>query len=708
MTPSFMPKEQSKRKLEKKAVLKAMEEKKKIQAAKDLAEKIAKAYRKDREEKWPWDQHDSPKREIDAKKLAREIYLGMKRAELERAAEIEKRPKKKRGGLKIGRSSTIEGISEAIGNKFKEMMERKSDKQKKSTSTDSRKPKPIAGEKTNSQSKTPSNKERRERLGPKVKMKTPEVRGEKITTKQRLRGLVNEEYSSLKKKKDFPQRMKETEVHQDLMKKYSGKERIKHGEITKIAKELGVDRETVSNWITKGMNPRLYTYMNWSTPESDATERVRKLQENNNGIRNAQDVQKRFDSYYLGKNERASHFYKRELRKMNQYFEFLEISKQGGMHLDNAKEARLSESGARDYLSGGRPWLVRLAVQIPAKPPKEGHKWLPKTAGRHAIRDDWIQVREKITDCKQVMDVVKQLKPLDNEDMRRWELKYGRDYSPEERFMHLLGTYVSDSNVPSASTSSIAFGMNLSKGYEWSWDYGEASCYHLGKIGIRAHRVSDVLPNVSRIMTPYGEKRIEGKEQYHWMSENSPVLRWIRRSCLGYNETAKTYQEVNAKWILNAPENLRSAFLQGYSDGDGGVSSRGYYFTISTHSDHDFVEKLLGSFGVDTYRSKTYVRTAGFSAVRKAEKIPPFKYATDRQEALEKTVQMIESRKTSWKSNPPLQDEMNFMNDLRQKGLSYGAIGEKVFDKYGYTLDARDVRRIILELAGKKKWKKGV
>ena len=43
------------------------------------------------------------------------------------------------------------------------------------------------------------------------------------------------------------------------------------------------------------------------------------------------------------------------------------------------------------------------------------------------------------------------------------------------------------------------------------------------------------------------------------------------------------------------------------------------------------------------------------------------------------------------------------MKDLRQKGLSYGAIREKLFDKYGYTLDARDVRKIILGWENKEK-----
>ena len=51
--------------------------------------------------------------------------------------------------------------------------------------------------------------------------------------------------------------------------------------------------------------------------------------------------------------------------------------------------------------------------------------------------------------------------------------------------------------------------------------------------------------------------------------------------------------------------------------------------------------------------------------------------------------------------------EIDFMKDLRQKGMSYGAIGERVFDKYGFTLDPRDVQKIVHGLFDKKKEKKG-
>ncbi len=595
-------------------------------------------------------------------------------------------------------SISTEGLSKVIGGKLKEKDEQLKDRTKIPTVSEPRTPTHSPKEKKSPQLKKPSNKENKERLGPKLKMKPPEVRGEKITSKEQLRELANTEYSALKKKKDFPKRMKEAEVHQDLMKKYAGKERIEHGEIGKIAKELNVDRETVSNWMTKGMQPRLYTYMNWSTPNSEAAEKVRKIQETNNGIRNSQDVQKRLDNYYLGPEERAAKFHPRELKKMDKYFEFLDVYKDGGLHLENAKEVGLSDAGAKAYVEGATPRLVELTRQIPSEAPHDGYKWLPKKyehGGHGGQWSDWIQVPEKVTDYKQVMDVVKQLKPLDNEDMRRWEKKYGGDYSREESFMHLLGTYVSDSRVSSESTSSIAFAINLSQNYDWSYDFGEATCYNLGKIGIRAHRTADKEPFVSKIQTPRGMREIDGGPQYEWQSENTPVLRWIRKSCLGYNETPKTYQEVDGKWIQNAPEYLRRAFLQGYSDGDGGVSKTSYYFTISTHSDHDFVEKLLESFGVDTYRSKTYVRTAGTDAVREVEKIPPFKYATDRQESLEKTVRMIDARRKALASNPPSKVEIDFMKTLRQNGKSYGEIGEKFYDQFGYSMDPRSIWKIL-------------
>jgi hypothetical protein len=586
------------------------------------------------------------------------------------------------------RKPVRESQSETIKKRLKEKRAKKGETRTKSRVEDSkpRTEKSKAGKQPKESKKT--------RLGPKVSMAYPKVRGEQIKTKERLHDLVNGEYSGMKLKEDFSQRLKEAEAHLELMKEYEGKSNLKYGDISRLGKEIGVDPATVSNWTTKGMTPRLYSYMEWATPKSEASAKVREVLDGNNGIRFMKDLQGRLDNYYLGRHERNSHFYGREMKKAQKYFDFMEKYKNGGNHLDIAKEAGLSDSGARDYLNGGKPWLVRLGAQIPAEKPRDGYKWLPKVGGTNAMRDDWIRVPEKVTSHEQIKEVLKNLQPLENRNMREWAKKYG-NMTREEGFMHLLGTYVSDSRVSSSSTSSDALALNLSKKYKWSKDFGEATCYHLGQIGISAHRVADKEPFTSDMKTPRGIRRIRGEAQFEWMSENSPILKWMRESCLGFEDTPKTYQKTDADWLLNAPKDLRAAFLQGLSDGDGGVSTRGYYYTISTHSNHELVRRLLDSFGVETYESRTYVRTSGFDEVKRAAEIPPFRYAKERQEALDKTVKMIDARRRFWRSHPPSEREVKFMSNLRGQGISYGEIGEKLYDKFGYTLDPRDIRKII-------------
>ena len=70
-------------------------------------------------------------------------------------------------------------------------------------------------------------------------------------------------------------------------------------------------------------------------------------------------------------------------------------------------------------------------------------------------------------------------------------------------------------------------------------------------------------------------------------------------------------------------------------------------------------------------------------------------YASDRRAAIERAVDMINSRRNSWKSNPPSEREIRLMSKLRDKGMSFGEIGEELFDRYGYTLDPCDIQRII-------------
>ena len=64
---------------------------------------------------------------------------------------------------------------------------------------------------------------------------------------------------------------------------------------------------------------------------------------------------------------------------------------------------------------------------------------------------------------------------------------------------------------------------------------------------------------------------------------------------------------------------------------------------------------------------------------------------------------MIESCRVRHKTNSLSDIENQFMFKQRELGFSYGAIGEKLYDEFGYTLNPRDIQRIL-----KKQREKGV
>lgn len=47
------------------------------------------------------------------------------------------------------------------------------------------------------------------------------------------------------------------------------------------------------------------------------------------------------------------------------------------------------------------------------------------------------------------------------------------------------------------------------------------------------------------------------------------------------------------------------------------------------------------------------------------------------------------------KARGPSWSEIEFMKHCRRNGLSYASIGEKLYDKYGYTLDVRDIWKLV-------------
>ncbi len=1009
MTPSFVPKEEWK--LEKKAALKAMEEKKKFHAAKKLAEKIAKDYRKHREEKWPWDQHDSTKREVDANKLARDIYLGMKRAEYERAAEIEKRPKKKQGGLKIGRSSTIEGISEAIGNKFKEKIQRSRETSEKSTtkSAESNKSKesnpkeknasesrqdrkrrprtkeagmkerPVEGSrkrreprtserkatkmatepsregvsdssgksvkekkqakgisdtdnrKHHRKSESSDNSKRREletrksvsdekkvrvyevkmykpeirgvhfitsedlrkyidtelpgmkhlpyfkkmmgdaeahlklsdgigdrneltlseirglsdqtgvpfrttrkwvgkegrpslyalsedaitrseakvilnrlrdrnngiesvedvqarfnlhnlgqhirelksyernleisrkyfrfieslieggllsdmarragvngvtamnwrdgvhpvlvkramelpretsgvsqplienkdsadskpvaRRGGKTRMRRPELHGQTIESPEHLRAIIEIDYPGIKHMKGFDKLMHEACVHLQILGSLGERQYLEYGEVMRLAKQSGVKPFTLRTWVTKENIPKLYHRLRDGVARSEAMAQIERIREHNNGLITIEEFRKRLRTYYLAYEEQTSTFYKRELALAERYFRFLTLYTEGGSFADIARQAGSPVSSVRGWLDGHQPRLVRVASLIPKEPPLLGHKWLPFKFIDGRYPTNFIEVPNKIQSHEEILSVLKQLKPTENEYMRYLNARYGRR-SVEEEFMYTLGAYISDGSSFNRTTLARSIGIRLSKTYPWSFDFGEGLCQALGACGIYAHRVGDTPPKTTYMRTEKGVRIINQAGKYNWASENSPLARWIHRSCLGYNDTVpKQEQPVSANWIFRAPFHMRRAVLQGLGDGDGSASVQGNYVCISSKHNKQFIQRLLQTFGVKTRLTEKDVWTTGMVEAKKAAQIPPFRYAKTRLEASDRMVRRIDARRRV-RDDPLKPEESKFILSMKRKGMTVWETNERFFDEFGTAIHKSVIERL--------------
>jgi hypothetical protein len=787
MTPSFVPKEPRKRNLEKKAALKAMEEKRKYQAAKKLAEKIAKAYHKDREEKWPWDQHDSTKREIDSKKLARDIYLRMKRAEYEKAAEIEKRPKKKQGGLKIGRSSTIEGISEAIGNKFKEKIQRSRETSEKSTtkSAESNKSKesnpkeknasesrqdrkrrprtkeagtkerPVEGSRKRREPRTserkatktatePSRegvsdssgksvKERKQAKGIsdtdnrkhhrksessdnskrreletrksvsdekkvrvyEVKMYKPEIRGVHFRSLEDLREYIDTELPGMKHLPYFEKMMSDAEGHLKLSDRIGDKKGLTLSEIRGLSEQTGVSFRTARKWVYGESKPNLYRLAETAFTKSEAKVILHGLREQRNGVDSAKDIERRLDTYYFGQDVRRSSKYKRDLDMAHRYFQHLELLSEGGVPADIARRVGVSRLTAVNWSDGIYPRLVKRAMEIPCEMPKEGRAWLSMEIDSRGVRSGFIQVRVRVESWSHVQEVLDQLEPLIGPQMERWSGRFG-PVGRNEAFMHLLGTILSDGYLGVRGSGSARMVLPLSKTYSWSSNFGDASCFHLGLVGIHARLAQEWNTAGNIVQGKHGPRRIVGPGFHVWESSHSPFLTWVRRSCLGLKDSqTKVENPVHADWVLSAPENLRKSFVQGVCDGDGHVCVNSQEVAIGTKCNQPFYKALLKTLGIESLSTPKESLVKQSNSILRASEIPLFKYAESRLHHLEELADIISARKSKPANSRLSPKEIKYACSLRERGLSYGGITRRIFHELGNSWDISTIEHAI-------------
>ena len=484
----------------------------------------------------------------------------------------------------------------------------------------------------------------------------PTIHTTPITTIPHLHKILEIEFPGLHRSPNYSQLLKD-QTH------------LQRGDRKRIGKELGITRQKFTAWAQDARKPRLYYELERMLSKTQANKRISQLHKENNGIFSTDDVIARLKTYYPAQELTTSPHHHKRFTHCTQYFQALNLLKDGGAYLDVARTLKVRHSQIMRWVDGRRPDYIELTRHIPKQPPEPNHQWLPFTMEANFHPTNFINVPTTVETWTQIQHVIHQTQPLDTPQMHQWQHQFG-PITQDEAFAYLLGIIVSDCGKSSITYSSHRIDLRLSKKYSWSKQMGEATCYYLGQIGIHAKQVGD------------RDSSAGPKTCYSWNSENTPLLQWIDKTCFGLEtEQRTTYHLIKADWLLTAPTNIRIKFLQGFNDGDGSASIKDQTLSNTCGPNIPFLRKLLQTFDIGSTKDEHRIKIKRQICVLRAAKLPFFLHATDRQMNADKLAEMIRVRR---EENPRFipQEVIAEVHQLNRQRLSKGKIAELIFDKF--------------------------
>jgi hypothetical protein len=511
---------------------------------------------------------------------------------------------------------------------------------------------------------------------------TPTIHDTPITTIPQLHHILDTDYPGLQRNPNYLIWLHDAETHLTLTHHLKGKTHLQRGDRKRLGKELGITRQKFTAWAQDARQPRLYYELDRMLSKSQANRIIAQLHQKNNGITSTEDILTQLATYYPNPELSTSKHHHKRLTQCTQYFHALSLLKNGGAYLDVARTLNVHHSQIMRWFDGHRPDYLELTRRIPQQPPEPNHQWLPLTMEGNFHPTNFIHVPKTIETWTQIQKVIQQTQPLNTPQIRRWQDQFG-NITKDAAFAYLLGIIVSDCGKTSINRTSHRIDLRLSKEYTWSYQVGEATCYYLGQLGIRAKLVGD-------------RDSSTGKNTCHsWNSENSPLLQWIDKTCLGLESDQRTtYTAIKAKWLISAPKSIRIKFLQGLNDGDGWASTKDQALGNACEPNIPFIKELLKSLGIHSTEDGRRIRIKRQKSVLLAVKLPYFLHAAERQKSAEKLAKMIRARR---ETNPEFipQRVINEVHRLDTKGLSKGIIAELIFDKFGFSYDKRRILYIL-------------
>ena len=362
--------------------------------------------------------------------------------------------------------------------------------------------------------------------------------------------------------------------------------------ILKIAKEEGVDPQTVSSWLKKlGLEIGSGQHFVEQPPLKLGTELVALLE------RGPVEVWKLVQSRIWG--VQLSEVGNSQLQK---FCKFIQLHRAGAGVKEIAQELSVHRTTVAKWRAASDlPYGVKLALMA-LRPPQAGWKWLPKEVGAGGNDlQDWTAVPSHVGSFDgELRPMIEGLRPTKEALARAVTLGWSVQQIENLRFEffgYLLGVMVGDAAkegglMTRLASSNIDFQLTMKK--VSNERFGEIICLCVNQLGISMGRTKDKPPTGATL------KARDPSFAFRWVSGRSPMIAWIYSVCLGLGfEDRTSYERVSMPWMLTAPREIRRRFIQGLADSDGTVKSSGSVEIVSVPNS-EFVVEVLKSLGLNS------------------------------------------------------------------------------------------------------------
>lgn len=478
--------------------------------------------------------------------------------------------------------------------------------------------------------------------------------------------------------------------------------------ISTLIEQYSISKSTIHNWINDIRRPHLLRILeNRATTLKDHQNRVAQIRETDTNITTIQDLTHRLSSthFMFAEKLQADPQLTDHITKATKYLALLQLV-EAGYH---PRDLEIHFHLHKDYISDllryqHRPYLIKLAANLPPETPPLGTKWLPTTTDQSKIPTRYITAPTTITNWHQLNPILAQLPRLDKPDehlthqlqqfgpssqqLHQWKKEFGTITTPTNRLLalgYLIGTSLSDGWITQQSTYSSTFGLELSKKYQWTSTFGNRTAYYWTTLGFTTK------PGKGQ---PPGPKNPHGK--HNWYSITTPFFTWFNETVLGF-QPGQTHTHTPAKinWVIQAPKKFQIKILQGLFDGDGWATKNLTEIGIHNRQNRPLIKELLRKNGISAIEQGDFELVIHSNeAIKAAATLPLFLSATGRQYRARAARKMSEAPRSEGKIfNPKI---IRRILELHKTGsITKERIRLKLYHEQGIVISQKTINRII-------------